>query len=471
MGRYVVIGAGPAGISAAWQLARQKEKVLLLEQGSWVGGMSQTFRRGDCLLEFGPHAFHIKDDYMTELIKKLCGENFRVIPTKTHIILKGKQFCYPLEFYQVLMGLNPFFSGKMVLDYLFTSLKNGIKPQPEESFEAWGIRHFGKTLYELSFGQYTERVWGMPPSQLSYKLAQQKLHKLNLKDVIHKLLGGQGEEQKTYFKQFIYPKYGVGEIFEKMVEEIKAGEGEVGLNSKVTEVKTGKNGVVEVRLVENGSSREKSVECDGLISTIPLGTLAQILKPSLKTPVLEAGRELGFRDLILVYFVVNRDYLTDSQWVYLVDEKFKFNRFTEQKNLSPAMLPSDKTVIMFEVCCKHGDELWQAPDSLLYELAMEEVKKLKLFEIEEVIDRFVVKVRDAYPIYDLDFDKKVDLVVKEISKIPNLFSTGRNGLFLNTDIHDAMEMGLLVGEAVREGMVSEEWYEKMTQFVEEKIEG
>lgn len=473
MSKYVVIGSGPAGISAAWRLSKDGHKVVVIERESQVGGISATFRRGECLLDYGPHAFHIKEEYITELVKDLCGENFRIIPTRTNIILKSRMFHYPLEFYEVLTGLNPLFSSKMILDYLAVAIKNSFAPRPDTSFETWGVKHFGKSLYELLFGKYTERVWGIPPSQLSYKLAQQKLHKLNLKDVIHKLLGGKGEEQKTYFRSYIYPRFGVGEIFEQMARQVcKRPGNKVILNATVTSLARNGRGVTEVGFKQKNQSKKESVDCDAVISTIPLGSLAALIQPVLDEKALKAAAGLRYRDLILVYFIVDRDYVSQSQWVYLVDEKFRFNRFAEQKNLSPDMLPPDKTAVAFEICCDRDDQLWQADDRKLYEMALEEVGKLGLFQEREVLDRFIMRVKDAYPIYDLDFERNVRHVLEELSGIPNLISTGRNGLFLNTDIHDSMEMGLMAAEEVcNGGFESATWYRRMDEYIREKIEG
>lgn len=472
MREQVVIGAGPAGISAAWKLARDGEKVLVIEAGPRVGGMAQTFRREDCLLDYGPHAFHIKEEYITELVKELCGENFRIVPTRTHIILKGKYFKYPLEFYDVLFGLSPTFSSKIILDYLVANLKNGNAPDPNTSFESWGIKNFGKTLYELCFGRYTQRVWGIPPSSLSYKLAQQKLSKLNLGDMIHKLLGGKGEEQKTYFRSYIYPKYGVGEIFEQMAKEIQVRGGKILMNCAVSALELRANRVKKVFYRNEQRNKLESVESDMVISTMPLGTLTQLMRPAMNEEVLRAGRRLAFRDLILVYLVINSSYVTKSQWVYLVDERFAFNRFAEQKNLSPYMLPPNKTVVAFEVCCSEGDALWSASDSELSAMAMKDAEKLNLFGREQISDRFVARLRNAYPVYDLEFDQRVKTIISELSNIPNLITAGRNGLFLNTDIHDSIEMGLFAGEeAAKKTPNSANWYERMDGYIREKIEG
>lgn len=471
MSRHVIIGGGPAGVTTAWRLAKNGESVLLIEAASGVGGISRTFKRDDYLLDYGPHAFHIKEEYITELVREICGDDFRIIPTKTHIMLKSKRFKYPLELYDVIFHLNPLLSLRMILDYAAAALKNRLAPKPDVSFETWGVTHFGRTLYELCFGRYTERVWGVPPSRLSNKLAQQKLHKLNLMDVIRKLLGGRGEEQKAYFKSYIYPKYGMGEVFERMVGDIERAGGIVALGSAVTEITVKEGRAAEVSYVNGAAGRVEKAACDMVVSTVSLAALTRMIRPGLEDETLGLAGRLKFRDLVLVYFTVNRDYVTDSQWTYLVEQKFIFNRFAEQKNLSPDMMPPDKTVISFEICCNRGDDLWTATDEALFELAAKDIDALGLFKPEEILDRFTARVENAYPVYDLGFDERTRTALASLARFPNLYSAGRNGLFLNTDMHDSIEMGLLAAEAARERTTSGDWYRQMERYVAEKLEG
>ena len=190
-----MIGAGPAGLTAALTLAQAGEKVILLEQRETVGGISSSQRWNSFILEFGPHTYHVKRDRIDEIIRASYPGELTDKQRITKMLIRGKFFGYPLKFWQLVKGLNPFFSVRLLADFLFTSLKFKFFPRSDDSFQTWGIKRFGTTLYNLCFGRYTEKVWGIPATRLSPRLASSKLHQLNLKDVIIKLLGGKGQEQ------------------------------------------------------------------------------------------------------------------------------------------------------------------------------------------------------------------------------------------------------------------------------------
>jgi len=472
MKKIVVLGGGPAGITAAWVLARQGKEVAVIEKAPHVGGLAATFKRGDYLLDYGPHAFHIKEEYLTELLKKICGNDFRVIPTNTYVFLKGKYFKYPLQLSDALMRLNPFLSAKMLLDYFGTSLKEKVKPTKSiDSFKDWGVKYFGKSLYNLCFGDYTERVWGMSAKLLSYKLAQQKLSKLNLGDIVKKLIGIKGKEQKAYFKSYIYPRGGVGTIFQNMASDILRSGSEIYLNSEATEIRVDSDKKRVTKVFYESETGEQSLECSAIISSIPINILTKLVTPPLDKKALESADNLRFRDLILVYLIVDKRRVTNFQWVYLLDNRFTFNRLTEQKNMSSDMLPEDKTALSLELCCNEGDSRWKTDDEKYFEMAKQELNKLSLLNGAKIDDYFVIRVKNAYPIYDLNFDQKVDAIMAELSEVTNLLSVGRNGLFLNNDIHDSMEMGLMASKHILSNhWDSNEWFKKMQEYIRHKIE-
>jgi len=465
----VVLGAGPAGLTAARILIEKGRKVVVLEKEPVVGGISSSERWNGFIVEFGPHTYHVKRDRIDGIIRDHSPENLPLKKRVTRMLIRDKYYDYPLRFWQLFRGLNPLFSVQMIVDFLFTSLKFKFFPRPDDSFEIWGIKRFGKTLYKLCFGQYTERVWGIPAARLSERLASQKLHKLNLKDVLIKLLGGKGQEQATYWEDFLYPEEGMGVVFEKMAALIREGGGEVWTNSVPTVLTVHNGRVVAVRVARNG--KETVLECSDVISTIPLAQLSRLLKSYLEGEVLEAGLSLHNRSLVLVNLIFDVPIISSAHWVYLLDPSFRFNRFCEQKNLLIDKKPYLKTLITFELCCNFGDPIWRSADETLKEMALEDARFIDIIDTSRAGPWIVKRVKDAYPIYDLGFESRLERLLLPLSRIPNLYSTGRQGLFLNTDMHDSMEMGLMTAEASLSRQESRLWYEKIISYLHFKTGG
>lgn len=438
----VILGAGPAGLTAAWILSNKGYDVEVIEREPHVGGTSASFKWKEYVLDFGPHAYHAKRDGIDKIVRSLCKSDLHIKRRREKMLIKGKYFGYPLQFWEVVSGLNPFFSAYMVIDFLLTSLKNKIAPMPQDSFEDWGLKSFGRTLYDLCFGKYTSKIWGRPGSALSAKLFTQKIHRLNMKDIIIKLFGGRGTEQLTHWKDFLYPEEGIGEIFDKMKLDILNNGGKVHLNSNLIKINV-KDDKVESVIYEN-EKKENILRCDFLLSSIPVNKMSLSVNPAFKPEVIESANKLLFRSLIIVYAVFGKSNITDAHWIYLLDEAFKFNRFCEQKNLGSNMCPKDKTVLGFEICCDKNDGLWNASNEKLYAILLEDIAKFDIMRKSDIVDFHVTKIDEAYPIYDLEFDKNLKNVMDSIGGITNLISFGRQGLFLNNDIHDSMEMGIMV---------------------------
>lgn len=462
----IVLGAGPAGLAAARTLNRQGKKVIILEKETQVGGMSSSRRWNEFIIESGPHTYHVKKDRIDEMVREHYSGTLYPKKRNTRMLIKGKYFDYPLKFWQLVKGLNPLFSARMLGDFLYASAKYKMFPPVRESFESWGIKKFGRTLYDLCFGQYTERVWGIPPSRLSIRLASQKLHQLNLKDVLIKLLGGRGQEQATYWEDFFYPEEGMGIIFENMASRIAEEGGEIWFNSRAVDFSL-KEGRLLSATVERDGER-LVLPCSAVISAIPLNCLNQLVAHGLGGAPLSSDSVLRTRSLILVNLILKVPAVSDAHWIYLLDRSFRFNRFCEPKNLLRDRKPYLHTLITFELCCNFGDSLWKASDQDFLELAKEDIKRIGIMDHRRITDCKIQKVRDAYPIYDLGFERRLASLLGSLGRIKNLYSTGRQGLFLNTDMHDSMEMGLLAAEAALTGRESRSWYERMVPYLSYK---
>ncbi|MFH1317288.1 MAG: FAD-dependent oxidoreductase [Candidatus Woesearchaeota archaeon] len=467
----VILGAGPAGLAAGYKLRKDGKNVLILEKDVNVGGSSKSVRKDGVILDYGPHAFHFKNQQIMDFVKEILDEEYVVKKRDIKVLLKGKFFDYPLRITEPMVKLNPFLTLRMLFDYFiafFVYLHHKIFRIEEKSFEEWGKKYFGNTLYKLCFGDYSERVWGISPKKLSVKLAQQKITNLNIFNIILEILGIDIPSKRTYHKEYIYPPSGISILFERLAEKYRSIGGEIATEANIEEINTGDGKVRTLKYSKDGKTF--NAKCSYLISTIPLKYLIPLITQNLSKEVIEEIKELKYRDLRLVNILINKERFSKSQWIYFLDNNFISNRVSEQKNLSEKTCPTGKTVLCFEICCNQGDEIWNMSDKEIYQVALKDFKNLGLGE--ELVDKyFVLNLKDAYPIYTIDFDIKLNNIIENLSNINNLFSIGRQGLFLNNDMHDSMEMGFMSASFVMDGSDSKRWYTEVEKYAKHKLEG
>src|SRR5882724_162536 len=256
-------------MSAAWRLSELGHKVVVLEKDTAVGRMGKTIAVGKYAVDYGPHTFHIRETEESraihEAIRPFFGEDPLVLTRGTRVLLRGREYVYPLEMLQVLTGVSPILSARIIFDYVMASVKSAVMPpKKEHSFEEWGVRNLGRTLYDLCFGIYSERVWGVPTSQISSKQAQ-RVAKLNLKNVILRTLGIKADPA-TYFTKYMYPRKGISVLFERMAAEVKKRGNLVMLESPVVRLERDGDRIARVVYQQNG--REETIECAGVLSTL-----------------------------------------------------------------------------------------------------------------------------------------------------------------------------------------------------------
>lgn len=444
----IILGGGSTGLAVAYRLAELGKKTILLEKEKFLGGLSATRKKDGFLYEFGPHAFHLKDEKITSWIKELIGEaNFRVIPTNTQVLIDDQFLTYPLKADELLGKVNPILGVRIVFSYLWARFKNVLSPKIPQNFEEWGLASFGKVLYKISFGDYTAKVWGMDPKKISATLASQKLAKLNLGDIILKLLGFKGKVQPAYFRTFLYPEKGMGLIFERMIEKIRKNC-QIILGAKTCHLEVEKGKIQSIEYLDS-KGKKQVLLCQQVISTITLKDLIPMFNKPLSRGVIKAAQNLLYRDMIIIYLVVNTKNLSQSQWIYLVENQFFFNRVTLSQNLSPDFGPRGKTVLAFEVCCKKGDQIWQRDNQTWKKLVQKDLHHLG-WRSSKIEDFWIERLKNAYPIFQLGFEKNLKQVSEGLKEIRNLHSIGRNGLFLNSDIHDCFKMGFAAAEKMAE---------------------
>jgi protoporphyrinogen oxidase len=472
--KVVVLGAGPAGMSAAWRLSELGIPVTVLEKDGAVGGMGKTIKVGPYFVDYGPHTFHIRETEESraihEAIRPFFGEDPLILTRGTRVLLRGREYVYPLEMLQVLTGVSPFLSARIIFDYLTASVKSTVMPaKKEHSFEEWGVRNLGRTLYDLCFGIYSERVWGLPTSQISSKQAQ-RVAKLNLRNIVLRTLGIKADPA-TYFTKYMYPRKGISVLFESMADAVKRNGHCLMLESPV--VRLEREGDRIARVVSRRDGREETFECDGVLSTLPLPLLVDLIHPALPTAVAEHAARLRYRSLKLIYVALKRPQLTDYHWVYLLDEQFRVNRMSEQKNVSAEMVPSDRTILCIELSLWRDEPLWRASDEEVYRIALRDMMQMGYGITEsEVEDYFVTDIATAYPVYELNFEDHLIPVLEGVHAVPNLLTLGRHGLFLNNSMDDNVLLGMKVADQISTGgFDSRAWLSQMLAFMNLRFEG
>ncbi len=466
MKRAVVLGAGPAGLSAAHHLLGRGYVVDVVDREERVGGLGGSFRWTDFILDYGPHAFHVKPSPSMDLVRDIFKDapDDLIFQDRSELLyLHRKYFRYPMQFYELIRKMNPFFSAKLIFDFLMSSWIYRYIAVPDDTFESWCIKRFGKSLYELIFGNYTSKVWGMPPSKISAKFAARKIHRLNLKDIILKLLGGKGEEQETYWKDLVYPRLGSGQLFEKLAATLTARGGTFHLSCTPTAICVRDGRATSVQITSADGSKTE-IPCDLIVSSIPLKYLVGALTPPLGDFYTHSQKLLRYRSLIVVHMAFEQKKVLPVHWIYLVDKSFKFNRLTEQKNMSPDTAIADRSVVSAERGCYFGDALWKSSDDQLFAMAKEELRQIPNVDISKISACHVVRMRDAYPVYDLDFDRNLRAVLTGLAAVGNLYTFGRQGMFLQNDMHDSMENGRMLVERIESGTTSAQWYDEMLGY-------
>lgn len=443
--RLVVLGGGPAGLSAAHFAQEEGFEVTLVEKYSWVGGKGASRRVGGYVLDFGPHAYHPRTRAIDGLVERHAGSDYLLGPVRMELVLAGRTLQYPFRLAEGLRKLPPGLSARIVSGFLGARARLLLGPPPADSFRSWGEAQFGAALYRLCFGDYTERVWGVSADELSVELARRKLPRLSIRTLLAEVLFRRNTMHAHLFgDDFGYHRLGIGSVFEAIADGIEARGGRVLRGHEVTSLRTGPDGrVAGVGL--NGPDGPSEVPCDGVVSTIPLTRLGELL-PGAGREDGPAGGKLEFRSIVLAYAALCRNRFSAAHWTYLVDGRFRFQRISEQKNLSAACCPEGRTMLTLETSELSGPtgdrELRRDAEADLgfFGVRGDEVESLESFHLA-----------DAYPIYRSGFAPVLARALGRLAEAGNVVSTGRQGLFLDIDMHDAMVLGRLGVEALARG--------------------
>ena len=435
-----IIGAGPAGLTAARELALNGIQPIVYEMDQFVGGISRTEAYKGFRFDIGGHRFYTKVSEIEELWHEVMPDNFVKRPRLSRIYYDGKFYHYPLELFNVLNNLGILESARSVLSVMQSRL---FPTKPEITFEDWVTNRFGKRLFDRFFRVYTEKVWGIPVDQIRADWASQRIRDLSFWSAVQSAIFKSNGNIKTLITEFEYPTHGPGMMWEAFQDEIEKLGGKVVMNTKVVGLDTDNHSVTHLHL--EGSNQETTVvETSNIISTTSLQKLIMFLQDHAPQAVIEAAKSLQYRDFLMVCIILDIEAVFPDNWIYIHSPDVQVGRIQNFKNWSMDMVPNPmQTSLGMEYFCNVGDDLWEMDSDTLIELASKEIEALGLAPQSAVIDGTVVRQRKAYPVYNIHYLDSVFIIRDYLAQFENLQTAGRNGLHRYNNQDHSMLTGLL----------------------------
>jgi protoporphyrinogen oxidase len=418
----LVLGGGPAGLTAGYLLCKLGRDVLVLEAEDQVGGLAKTVERDGYRFDLGGHRFFTKALEVDDLWHEVLGDEFLRRPRMSRIYWNNRYLDYPLRGPDVVRKLGPVELSRCLASYIAAA----ARPKgTEESLEDWVTNRFGRRLFELFFKSYNEKVWGVPASEIRAEWAAQRIKGLSFFSAAKAaFFGNRGNKIKSLISEFNYPRYGPGQMWDAMTSAIVEQGGEVRLDAPVTRLE-----LVGGRLVEVEAGRDSYTLPDAVISSLPLREVVQMTSPAPSREVREAAAGLRYRDFLTVALVVDGEDLFPDNWIYIHEPGVRVGRIQNFRSWSPWMVPDPtKACVGMEYFCFAGDDLWSMDDDDLVALAADELERLRLAPASKVERGYAIRVPKAYPIYDAEYAERVRVIRGFLDGIENLQQVGRNGL-------------------------------------------
>ncbi len=439
----LILGAGPAGLTAAYELAKNGVRAIVLERDGVVGGLARTVEHNGYRFDIGGHRFFTKSSYVEKIWKDVLGDDLLVRPRLSRIYYRSRFFHYPLEPLDALRGLGPAEAVRCLASFVRAHLAPSL---PEEDLETWVSNRFGRRLYEIFFRSYTEKVWGMRCHEISAEWGAQRIRGLSLATILSDALTGRlrpKESARSLARQFYYPRLGPGMMWSRMREIVEQLGVEVVLNAPVEEISWTPAGVTSVRAGGRCYASEQ------FISSISIRELIGRLSPEPDEELHRAMDDFQYRDFITVALIVRGGNLFPDNWIYVHDPAVAVGRIQNYGNWSRDMAPDPATSCLgLEYFCQQDDGLWSKPDEQLKAQAVRELDYLGLARSARVLDAQVVRVPKAYPVYNGAHRRGVAAVRAFLRTKPNLQLIGRNGMHRYNNQDHSMLTGALAARNI-----------------------
>jgi protoporphyrinogen oxidase len=452
----LIIGAGPAGLTTAYELTKAGRSVAMVERDTfYVGGISRTVNYKGYRFDIGGHRFFSKSAEVEAWWTEIMGDEMLQRPRSSRIYYNSKLFDYPLRAGDALSKLGPVEALRCVLSYGWAQLrpyKNVV------SFEQWVVNNFGRRLFQIFFKTYTEKVWGMDCNDISADWAAQRIKGLNLYQAIIQSFGlgkpkGHDDVIKTLINSFRYPRLGPGQMWERTRDKIVAQGGKVMMGSTVTTISQHHGTGQWVAIVTDAHGKETKVTADHVVSTAAINELVKMLGADNDAAVAAASKGLRYRDFLIIGLITRGKESFDDNWIYIHDPSVKVGRIQNFKSWSPDMVPDPDTACYgMEYFCNAGDDTWDMADADLIARAKFEIGKLGLANPDDIVDASVVRQPKAYPVYDDTYKINVDTITEGLAEqFKNLHLAGRNGMHKYNNQDHAMMTGILTAKNIIAG--------------------
>ncbi|HET8567543.1 MAG TPA: FAD-dependent oxidoreductase [Candidatus Limnocylindria bacterium] len=480
MPHTVVLGGGICGLAAGSQLAQNGERVTVLEAQHFVGGLATTLRGATGAgYDFGPHAYHARNLRVLDLFREIAHDGFPARAKNVRIKFKGKYYKYPLEAMDIAKSMSPVLAARAFLDYFLEQIRRRIRPRPLVSAEDWVVQAMGRTLYDMFFGPYTTKVWGVPPSQLAASFAQHRIPHISLsKVVISAIRKGYAKRTGTEHRyaplviELFYPPRGAGIVSDRLAQRIcdASPENRVMTGTLVTGLDVADGRVTAVRYRGVPDTRndgqlvmmavgtegtvdpwagqlgpEEVVACDRVVNTLPLPSLFELLGPAVSAEARDAARYLRFRALTIVGLRVRKQQALPAQSIYFQDKTF--NRLSETRNYGGSEIaPAGETVLLCDITCDVNDEIWNADPQELGMRCARELEQEGFIRTTDVAECVLLRTTAGYPVYMVGYEQAIDTLMRELMRFENVVTGGRQGLYKYVDMDIATEMGLAMAD-------------------------
>jgi protoporphyrinogen oxidase len=449
----LILGGGLTGLAAGHVLTAAGHRVKLFERDSQVGGLSKTIEKGGFRFDLGGHRFFTRDEKIDAFVRNLMVSELLTVHRTSKIYMRSKFFDYPLKPLNAMFGLGIPTTMKIMADYGYERVKRLMKQTDTISLEDWVVGNFGRTMFDIYFKGYSEKVWGIDCSRISAEWVSQRIKGLSLaKAVKNAFFKFTGKDIPTLADSFIYPELGIGRISERLKEEIER-DNDVFTDTSVERINHSSRRIDSILVNKGGHARV--IDGEEFISSMPITKLVRMLHPSPPAAVLDAVSKLKFRDLVVVALMIDRKRVTDQTWIYVPEKRIPFGRIHEPTNWSEKMAPEGKTIVVLEFFSFRGDQIWNETDERLTHISAEHLEALGFIKRDEVVDSAVVRAPKAYPLFEVGYERLCDELYEYLRKFRNLHIAGRGGMFRYYNMDHAIESGILTAEKIIENRLQD----------------